>query len=315
MPSFNFNPLPETLRLTASAASLPKHWDFKVSFLSGWLPPKRHMIAFFSNVINGGCGTGYLDIKSQDTPTEYGFNALLYSILSCAKVNDLWEKKLNCMAVACEVKPSGSVVLVAKSNLEALQMPVRPLPFNSPLLIVNSWISPHPPSISPLGQGRRIYHRQSPATVGNSDLNIGWFLNPDKRLEEVPAMRGVDRFTFWLALFAIAPKSCYGVTNGEALALRLGALVQPGIPASMKLSDFKPLIATIGCCMLWTPSRLVFLFPGAVPYLEGFIELDQTGLHRNSHFTWYASQKPDEIWSVRKLSNTLLLASYGTSGL
>ncbi len=254
-------------------------------------------------------------INSQNTPTEHGFNALLHSVLSHAKANDLWEKKLNCIAVACEVKPSGSLVFLAKSNLESLLIPVRPLPFNVPFLVVNSWILPHPPAISAPGQGRRVYYRRIPGAIGSTDLNLGWFLDANKRLEEVHAMRGLDRFTFWLALFAVAPKKSYGVMSGETLALRLGALVQAGIPASMKLSEFAPLIATIGCCMLWTPSRVVFLFPGAVPYLDGFIELDQTGLHKKSHSTWYASQKPDEIWSVRQLTNTSALASFGTSGL
>lgn len=295
--------LPDKMALSVAPAPLPRNWQFIVSFRAGWNPPTRDGI-----VLDIGHPVQIFGLKQQDEPTPHGFNKLLMSILSRAKEQNLWGSTLPVTAVAMN-----GLSLVAKSNTVSLQLPTQPaynfgsqLAFPSP-----GWTADDTPSavfMEP-GQGRRMYVREQPAPI--SSIPFGWYVDANTRLETSAALRGYDRFTFWLSVFDVCPRDARNVQDGAALAQRLKAAIASGVPTSGTLAAISAAITANpqpGRGLFWSNERVVVLNDGANEY-------GPSGLSKTPWSQWLLQEDQAAQWNYRKFNPTLLSNTYGVAGL
>ncbi|MFO1448466.1 MAG: hypothetical protein U1F61_09945 [Opitutaceae bacterium] len=291
----NLGNLPEKLILhPVQPVPLPKNYRFSVSFVTGWLPPRKDLVRLFIGDMDG------VMLGTQDQAGPNGFNTMLAAILGYAAQNNLWGQAVPCQAVALALD---GWTMVAKSNVQTLTLPCKPCSITHNLnLAYGVTDTPAPVGMTP-PNGRRAYYRCDPGGAPSTIPKV-WYITPDLRLEETTLNRGFDRFTFWLAVYGVAPKLCVGVTNGTSLAQRLNANKSPVAPSTCTLAT---LAATVGAnlnslaqSMMWTANRVVFLQGLNQPALMA-MEFNALGFHKEPLVSWLANEDQSVVWDFRRL--------------
>ncbi len=291
--------LPENLVLyPVQPAPLPKNYHFTIGFRAGWQPPRKDLIQLFFN----GSTQGHL-LKQQDEPGTLGFNTLLANLLSQVAFDQLWGQTITCQAFALG---ADGLSYVAKSNLQTLALPVLPCTLTHQYNLFAAEGDTPAPTAHAAPQGRRLYYRCQPSGVPSA-LPTGYYVRTDTlRLEDNPACRGFDRFSFWLSAYAVCLKNAGAVSTGEQLAQALKAQSCRWVPHSAPLSAINAALqshldpSTLPALM-WTAQRVVCLQTLNQPAVMA-MEFDTAGWHKTRFSTWLANEAQDTVWNFRHLS-------------
>ncbi|NRF71762.1 hypothetical protein HLB44_32735 [Aquincola sp. S2] len=307
--------LPEHLILKPiQPVPLPKNYHFAVSAGPGASPALQRRPAIVLLIGNMTAQP----IGKQDEKGALGFNVLLASILGHAAQFNLWDQSIPCQALA--LGPDNTTY-VARSNVQPLQLPTAPhapLTHQYQLGCATPQPAPVPVGMAPPA-GRRLYYRADPGGGPPSSLPKAWYVRPDDRLEDSASYRGFDRFTFWLAFYAVAPKLAANVALGEVLAQRLNAHKSDVVPMSASLATIGNAIVAnmspkVVPGLMWTAGRVVVVLAYSLPVVT-VMEFDTAGLHKEPLSTWLAKESPGTVWNYRTMGGGPHPPIWGMNGL
>lgn len=286
--------LPEQLVLKPpQPAPLPWQWHFTVEYRPGFVPPRRDGVVLFVGQAMP------FPLAHQDQLGTHGFSKLLDHVLGEALTYGLWGQSVKVQAAQTD---AGGNQCIAVSNSLMLPLPISPIALTSVLRLVTFPQVVPPAGALPPG-GRLLYYRCAPSSAGM--LPSAWYLRQDTlRLEDSPAGRSFDRFTWWLAHYAVPPKQCGGVTSGELLAQRLGALKHPKAGISGTLAQLCQRIGPdpnqFHRSLLWTTQRVIAIETWALGPVMAW-EMTPAGAQSTPIAPWLATQNMAETWQIRQL--------------
>jgi hypothetical protein len=302
--------LPENLVLhPIQPVPLPKNYHFSFGFVSGWQPPRKDLLALLVGEMPGAL------VSTQDEKGTHGFNKLLGAILGYATQYNLWGQTLPCQLVAMG---ADGVSYVAKSNIQSLALPTLPSSITSPLnLALGPTDSPVPVGMT-APAGRRLYYRCALNGPPQTLPKI-WYVRPDNRLEDSASRRGLDRFTFWLATYAIPVKLCASVQSGEALAQRLNAQESRIVPNTGTIDAIVAAVVanmspSVVPGLLWTASRVV-VFNGMNQMAVMAMEFDGLGFRKEPLTGWVTRENKSTVWNYRTMMYSTPAQVYGFDAL
>ena len=302
--------LPEKVNLLpVKSVRLPQHYQFTVTPQAGWVPPRRDGYG----LVIGDHYVGPID--GQEQPGSHGFNALLEKVLGYAAQLGKWAESAPC-AVVCS-NAAGNA-FVARSNIQTLRLPARPLhdiainQFDWAAIMADS---PAPLALPPYS-GRRLY-RRAPLGGAPTALPKLWYVKPDNTLEDTAEGRGFDRLTFWQAAFGLSIRSTTKLKSEDVMAKLLNARVVPPVPAVGTLGAILAALPTygdLGRCLMWTPSRFVCMLHPA-PNCLFAMEFDAAGFHSEPAAAWLSKESPATVWNYRRLHHPTPPAAWGVTSL